>query len=104
MGPGCQTVTRTHTKDTDVATGTWRDGRIGTFRGLRNLPSANNYGGLVFGGKSIAPIKYVGYDPLLVEICKFFKTGQAPVAADETIEMFAFMEAADESKRRGGVP
>ena len=48
--------------------------------------------------------KYEGYQPLVVEICKFFKTGQAPVSAEETIEIFAFMEAADESKRQGGVP
>ena len=27
-----------------------------------------------------------------------------PVDAAETIEVFAFMEAADESKRRGGAP
>jgi hypothetical protein len=35
---------------------------------------------------------------------QFFKTGTPPVEAEETIEMFAFMEAADESKRRGGQP
>ena len=29
-------------------------------------------------------------------------TGIAPVAPEETIEIFAFMEAADESKRHGG--
>jgi hypothetical protein len=39
-----------------------------------------------------------------VEVCKFFKTGRPPVSAEETLEVFAFMEAADESKRRGGVP
>ncbi|MDD2456209.1 MAG: gfo/Idh/MocA family oxidoreductase, partial [Kiritimatiellae bacterium] len=36
-------------------------------------------------------------------IVKFFKTGEVPVPPEETIEMFAFMEAAHESKRRGGV-
>ena len=35
---------------------------------------------------------------------KFFKTGKAPVSADETLELFTFMEAADESKRQGGCP
>jgi hypothetical protein len=39
-----------------------------------------------------------------VEIVKFFRTKQPPVAAEETIELYAFMEAADESKRRGGAP
>ena len=42
-----------------------------------------------------------GYEPLLVEICKFFRTGKPPVTAEETLEIFAFMEAADESKRQG---
>ena len=48
--------------------------------------------------------KYEGYLPLVEEICKFFKTGEAPISPRETIEMFAFMEGADESKRQGGRP
>jgi hypothetical protein len=40
---------------------------------------------------------------LLKEIIQFFETGIPPVSPEETIEIFAFMEAADESKRRGGV-
>jgi hypothetical protein len=103
MGPGCVSVTRTHTKGTDLVTGTWKDGRIGTFRGIRDGKS--DYGALVFGKKGIAPSGgYGGYEPLVVEICKFFKTGRPPVSAEETIEIFAFMEAADESKRQGGRP
>ena len=39
---------------------------------------------------------------MLKEICKFFKTGKVPVSPEETLDLFAFMEAADESKRRGG--
>ena len=38
----------------------------------------------------------------MVEIVKFFQTRQSPVPVAETIELFAFMEAADESKRRDG--
>ena len=44
------------------------------------------------------------YSPLLVEIVKFFKTGKPPVSEAETLEIYAFMSAADESKRLGGVP
>jgi hypothetical protein len=59
----------------------------------------------VFGSKDIAPADGRGdYAPLVQEICKFFRTGRPPVSAEETIEMFAFMEAADESKRQGGAP
>jgi hypothetical protein len=104
MGPGCVSVTRVHTKDTDFVTGTWKDGRVGTFRGIRP-PGKADYGALVFGSKGIAPSgKYGGYEPLILEICKFFETGKPPVSAEETLEIFAFMEAADESKRRDGAP
>ena len=48
--------------------------------------------------------KYEGYTPLIVEIVKFFKTGKPPVSAEETLEIMAFMEAADESKRLDGAP
>ncbi len=46
--------------------------------------------------------KSSGYAPLLEQIVKFFKTGDPPVPAEETIEIFAFMSAADESKEQGG--
>lgn len=103
MGPGCEKVTRTHAKDADVVTGIWKDGRIGTFRGLRS--GKQDYGAMVFGKEGIAPAGgYTGYEPLVKEIVKFFKTGVPPVSAEETTEMFAFMEAADESKRQEGRP
>jgi predicted dehydrogenase len=103
MGPGCETVSRTQTKDTELVVGTWKGGRIGTFRGLR--AGKSGYGATVFGEKGIAPSgTYAGYDPLVVAVCKFFQDGKPPVSAEETIEIFAFMEAADESKRKGGVP
>jgi predicted dehydrogenase len=103
MGTGCKSVTRVHTKDTDFVTGTWKGGRVGTFRGIRK--GKTDYGALVFGSKAIAPSGgYGGYEPLVVEICKFFKTGKPPVSAKETLELFAFMEAADESKRQNGAP
>ncbi|MEO7600533.1 MAG: gfo/Idh/MocA family oxidoreductase, partial [Opitutus sp.] len=44
------------------------------------------------------------YVPLLRQVVTFFQTRQAPVATREMIEVLAFMEAADESKRRGGAP
>jgi hypothetical protein len=103
MGTGCQSVTRVQTKDTELVTGTWKDGRVGTFRGIRAGRSGT--GALVFGSKAIEHATGSGgYEPLVTEICKFFKTGKPPVSAEETIEIFAFMEAADESKRQGGVP
>ena len=37
-------------------------------------------------------------------ILDFFKTGKVPVQPEETLDIYAFMEAADESKRKGGAP
>jgi hypothetical protein len=45
---------------------------------------------------------YEGYDPLLVAIVEMFRTGRAPVSRQEMVELYAFMEGADESKRRDG--
>lgn len=103
MGTGIETVVRTQTKDFEKVTGTWSDGRIGSFRGIRS--GKGGYGGMAFGTKAAAPVgAYNGYDPLLVEIVKFFKSGKPPVSAEETTEIYAFMEAADESKRQGFGP
>ena len=103
MGTGCESVTRASSKDFELVTGTWSDGRIGTFRGIRSGKSG--YGGTAFGEKGIVPVgKYDGYKPLVVEIVKFFKTRKVPVTEAETLEIYAFMEAADESKRQGGAP
>ena len=59
----------------------------------------------LFGAKDIAAAgKFEGYAPLLVEIARFFKTGRPPLEVEQTLEIYAFMEAADESKRQGGGP
>jgi hypothetical protein len=101
MGTGCDRVARSQTEGTEIVTGIWKDGRAGVFRGIRSGKS--DYGAMVFGTKGIAPAGgYGGYEPLVDEIAKFFVTGKAPVSPEETLEIFAFMEAADESKRRGG--
>ena len=101
MGPGCRQVRRTKTTDTDFVVGLWGDGRIGTFRGHRTGP--HGYGATVFGTKGIAQAgRFEGYEPLLVEIARFFRTGKPPVSAAETLEIIAFMEAAERSAATGG--
>ncbi len=103
MGTGCDSVTRASTPGFDFAVGTWSDGRIGSFRGIRQ--GAGGYGGVAFGEKGKTELgEFGGYRPLAVEIVKFFKTGDVPVAPEETLEIYTFMEAADESKRQGGAP
>lgn len=103
MGAGCETVTRLHSEGWDVVTCRWRDGRVGTFRGLRE--GKTGYGGTAFGTEGIQVLEYSGgYDGLTQEVADFFDTGVPPVTAAETLEIFAFMAAAEESKRRGGEP
>ncbi len=103
MGTGCETVSRTTTKETIVVVGTWSGGRVGTLYGLTGKVTPSKV--IVFGSKAVAEQKGSGtYTPLVREIVKFFRTGVAPVSPEETIELFAFMEAADESKRQGGKP
>ena len=103
MGTGCKQVTRIHTAGTDVAVGIWEDERVGTFRGTRT--GKYEFGGTAFGEKgNLALGPYPGYRPMLLEIVKFFQTGIVPVPAADTLELLAFMEAADESKKLGGIP
>jgi predicted dehydrogenase len=103
MGTGCETVTRIQTKDTDLVSGVWKDGRVGTYRGIRRNKA--DFGAIAFGSKGIVQSgREGGYEELCREIGRFFKTGKSPVRGEETIEIFAFMEAADESKRQGGAP
>ena len=103
MGTGCKQVVRINTPGTDMVIGTWDDGRIGTFRGTRT--GKHSYGGTAFGEMGASTIgEYGGYNPLLVQIIEFFKTGISPVKAEETLEIYAFMEAADISKNNNGAP
>jgi hypothetical protein len=103
MGAECETVTRYKTDTVDVVVGQWPGGRIGTFRGL--VKGKHVYGGRAFGETGVMDLgSYQGYRPLLVDIVKMFRSGKAPVAADQTLAVYAFMEAADESQRRGGEP
>lgn len=101
MGTGCQTVVRTQTADTDIVTGIWTDGRVGTYRGIRKNKA--EFGAVAFGTQAIKSTENAGgYEPLCREIAKFLVTQKSPVDNETTIEIFAFMEAADESKRSGG--
>lgn len=100
MGTGCESVERRKTPDGKIeVVGRWKGGRTGTFR------EGSGYSGQARGEKGEAAVgNFDGYAPLVVEIVRFFQTKKAPVSPEETIELFAFMEAADESKRREGQP
>jgi len=102
LGPGCVEVTRI-ASDNDVVVGKWSDGRVGTVQVLRPY---GDFGAVAYTEKKViesGKIK-VGYVPMLKEIIKFFQTGVSPVNEDETMELFAFMDAAQKSKEQGGKP
>ena len=98
MGPGCVSVQRGTTKDGKIeVTGTWKDGRIGIFR------EGKGYGGTAKCETGEHPVgNYDGYAPLVAAVVKFFKSGKSPVTSRETLEIYAFMQAADESKAANG--
>ncbi len=106
LGRGCEEVTRAATADADVVTCRWSGGRIGTMRALR--PYAD-YGAVIFRRngkgqesetKAVVPVPHA-LDEALVT---FFRTGVPPVANEETLELIAFLDAAQRSKEAGGRP
>ena len=102
MGTGCKSVKRTFTPDTDSVVGVWDDNRIGVYRGIRKGKSG--YGATVFGDKAIKILdRDGGYNPLLVKVAEFYDTKIVPFPVEQTLEIIAFMEAAEESKKRGGI-
>ena len=98
MGSGCVSVQRGTTEDGKImVTGKWKDGRIGIFR------EGKGYGGTAQCESGEHPVGgYDGYAPLVEAVVKFFKSSKSPVAARETLEIYAFMQAADESKAANG--
>jgi predicted dehydrogenase len=116
MGPGCETVQRVHTAGADVVTGKWKDGRIGVVRGDRKDRTS---GAVAFGSKAVVTSRDIseeakktdasqpprsGYYGIVSAVVKFFQTKEAPVTPAETLEIMAFMQAADLSKARNGGP
>ena len=105
MGSGCEEVTRTYTPDADVVVGKWKDGRIGSVRALRPY---GKFGAVVFRPDQKVnqsdPKSVDSYRPLLVEIVKFFETKEPPFPNQQTLEEFAFMDAAQRSREAGGAP
>ncbi len=105
MGTGCVEVRCTGNETENIAVGTWEDGRLGVMRAMDYKKGGAAHGGMVFTYKKPVDMgTYEGYKPLLVEILKFFKTGVVPVSPEETLEIYAFLEAATQSKKNGGAP
>ena len=104
MGTGCISVKRDKSAAGLIqVTGNWGDGRVGIFREADRKAKGGPYGGKAIGEKGEADIgKFDGYEVLLESVVKMFRTGKAPVTPEETLELYTFMEAADESVRQEG--
>jgi virulence factor len=104
MGTGCQHVTCTQEKDTDVATGQWADGRLASVRGIRSGKA--DYGCVVFTEKGVYPLalssKYI-YRELLKRIVELFTAKKSPLDVAVTVEIVGFMEAALHSSNNHGI-
>lgn len=103
MGPGCQRVTCTHEKGTDVVTGTWKDGRIATLRGIRD--GVAGYGFTAFSEKGVKNIT-VGTSVIYRELCKkiveTFEKKVSVLDVSITLEIMGFIEAANKSGENHG--
>jgi hypothetical protein len=104
MGTGCISVKRDKSAAGMIqVTGNWGDGRVGIFREADRKAKGGPYAGKAIGEKGEADIgKFDGYEVLQQAVVKMFRTGKPQVSAEETLELYTFMEAADESKRQGG--
>ena len=106
LGTGCEEVTRVESADTTVVACRWKDGRIGTMRALRPY---SDYGVIVFrkdakGQTSQTSAVRTTQGELDRDLLKFFASGVPPVSNDETLELMAFLDAAQRSKEAGGKP
>lgn len=103
MGPGIEKVSCFRNDGGDVINALWKDGRMGQLRLMRSQWLYSGYV-MPLNAAVVAFDGYPGYEPLVAEIISFFKTGVVPVSPEETLELFAFMEAAERSAKAGGAP
>lgn len=101
MGQGCKRVKSLITEKYHMVIGDWGDGKIGTYCGFKN--GMQEYGGQAFGDKGVSYLdKFESADPLVEVILHYFDTGEVPMEPSETIELFAFMDAAQKSEQEEG--
>ena len=106
LGTGCEDVTRVESADASVVVCRWKDGRIGTMRALRPY---SDYGAVLFRkteknqASESRAIRATTVE-LDRDLVKFFTSRIPPVPNDETLELMAFLDAAQRSKDAGGAP
>ena len=102
MGTGCVSLSRKMDGPLDITSCTWKDGRVGTFRGLPRADATQPVIRVTGDKGSAETAGAADHDGLARAIAEFFHTGRSPVDVAQTIEVFEFMTAAQLSKERGG--
>lgn len=105
MGGGCREVRSVESEFGPLAIGRWADGRLGFAKANREGP--HDYGMTVWRqADTETTIVEAGrlYPELLARIRSFVATGSPPVAIEQSIEVIAFLSAANESMAADGRP
>ena len=102
MGRGAATMTVVRGRAGVVCVAEYTDGR----RGVVELSNGNyTYGGTLRSGDGKAAAFIVdmsrAYTLQLIEIEKFFRTGSAPLAFEDTVEVMALLDAAQQAFNTG---
>ncbi|MNI05585.1 Oxidoreductase family, NAD-binding Rossmann fold [compost metagenome] len=96
MGPGCREVTAFSTDHDDLITGIWKEGRIGTIRGIRSGPETFGICLHTINATRHVPLE-PSYKELLKSVMNLFKNGVCTVNPSETLEVIRFLECAEQS-------
>lgn len=104
MGTGCAEVKATTTEHHDGIIGRWSDGRIASFRGMRDGHhrfglTLHRASGPQFVDASAFTTPW--YASMLKEVLPALAEGRWPVPAEELLAVVAFMEAANKSRETG---
>jgi len=107
LGTGCREVVVRSTAFGDRITGVWDDGRVGTVLGykLSDEVKYNTFGATVFTDAGVEQGVDQGKPPayalMLQRVMAFFQSRQSPIDLSETLEIVAFLEAANQSRETG---
>lgn len=103
MGTGCESVTTTWTEGSEVVTGLWKDGRIGTVRGNRRGSTAYGFVAFCEQGVVARDASSSGtYTRLCQAIVRSFVSHEPAISHASTLEVVRFIHAALASEKAHG--
>jgi len=105
FGPGCSRVRVLSNEIHDLIVAEWTDGRMASVRG--NRMGNFHFGGALHTGQSVFSFSAkAGAKPynasLIACIIAFIESRQSPVSVRESLEIIAFLDAANTSRENGG--